>query len=186
MPDEEQSDLLKHWQAGDPKAAEMLFLRYAQRLTWLAEQHLSRKVASRVDGQDVVQSAFRTFFRRAAEGEFQIDSTGKLWRLLVKITLLKARAKGRYHTAGLRNVNAEVDAGWQDALGHEPGPADAAALLDLIDTILRDQPALFRDILERRLQGETVTDIARQLKISRQSIYHVLRQLQERLIASVN
>jgi RNA polymerase sigma-70 factor (ECF subfamily) len=182
---EEQSDLIKNWRAGDPQAAAMLFSRYAERLTWLAEQHLSRKVAGRVDGQDVVQSAFRTFFRRAAKGEFQIDSSGKLWHLLVKITLLKARAKGRYHTAGMRNVNAEVDTGWQEALGHEPGPADAAALLDLIDTILRDRPALFREVLERRLQGESVTDIARKLKISRQSIYHILKQLQEKMIESV-
>lgn len=182
---EEQSDLIKSWRAGDPKAAEMLFARYAERLTWLAEQHLSRKVAGRVDGQDVVQSAFRTFFRRAAKGEFQIDSSGALWRLLVKITLLKARAKGRFHTAGIRSVHAEVDSGWQEALGHEPGPAEAATLLDLIDTILRDRPALFREVLERRLQGETVADIARALKISRQSIYHILKQLQEKMIESI-
>jgi hypothetical protein len=66
--------------------------RYAHRLARLAEQHLSPKVAGRLDAEDVVQSAFRTFFRRSVQGEFQIDSSAQMWRLLAKITLMKARA----------------------------------------------------------------------------------------------
>src|SRR3954451_5154153 len=103
--------LLKGVQNGDAAAVAQLFDRYAQRLARLAEQHLSRKMAGRLDGEDVVQSVFRTFFRRSAQGEFQIDSSAQIWRLLVKITLLKARAKGRHHTAGVRDVGAEAALG---------------------------------------------------------------------------
>src|SRR5690348_7387242 len=88
-------ELIQGLQAGDPQAAEEVFARYARRLVRLAEQHLSRRLAARLDGEDVVQSVFRTFFRRAAAGEFRIDSSLHLWRLLVRITVLKARAKGR-------------------------------------------------------------------------------------------
>src|SRR4051794_5340188 len=104
-------DLLQKLRDGDPHAAEALFALYARRLTRIAEEHLSARLAGRLDGSDVVQSVFRTFFRRSAEGEFRIDSSAQLWRLLVRITLLKARAKGRHHTAGIRNVRAEAGVG---------------------------------------------------------------------------
>jgi ECF sigma factor len=106
--------LVQQLRAGNRDAAEKLFARYAQRLTRLAEQHLSRKLAGRLDGEDVVQSVFRTFFRRSATGEFRIDSSAQLWQLLVKITLLKARAKARYHTADKRDAGAEQPGGAED------------------------------------------------------------------------
>ena len=67
------AEWLQRWRSGDAQAAEQLFTRYARRLTGLAEQHLSRKLAGRLDGEDVVQSVFRTFFRRSAAGEFRIE-----------------------------------------------------------------------------------------------------------------
>src|SRR5207249_2604299 len=97
-------DSMQKLNAGEPLSAEELFARYARKLTRVAEQHLSRRVASREDGEDIVQSVFRTFFRRDAAGEFQIDSSAQIWRLLVKITLRKAQARGRYHTAEMRDV----------------------------------------------------------------------------------
>jgi hypothetical protein len=60
-------------------------------------------MAGRLDGEDVVQAVCRTFFRRSAAGEFRIDSSAQLRRLLVKITVLKARAWSRQHTAARRS-----------------------------------------------------------------------------------
>ncbi len=172
-------------QEGDPQAAAALFARYARQLTQVAEQHLSRKLAGRLDGEDVVQSVFRTFFRRSARGEFQIDGSGQLWQLLVKITLLKARAQGRRHTAEMRDVAAEVpgegDAGFLRAVAREPGPAEAAAFVDQIEALLRDLPPLYCHLLELRLQGHSAEDIAGQLNISRRSVYRALNLLQQRL-----
>lgn len=186
MDDVPITNLVKGLQAGDPGAAAQLFNHYAQRLTRLAEQHLSHKLAGRVDGEDVVQSAFRTFFRRSAAGQFTIDGSGQLWRLLVKITLLKARARGRHHTAAMRNVGAEAsgDAWLAEAAAREPGPDEAAAVVDLIDRVLLGLPPVFGEVLERRLQGEKVSAIARQMRLSRQSVYRMLDLLKQRLLAS--
>jgi len=178
--------LIERLRAGDPQAAEKLFACYAERLRHLAGRNLSRKVAGRMDSEDVVQSVFRTFFRRNARGEFQIDSSAKIWRLLVKITLLKARAKGRYHTAEKRDVRSETlpseDAGWLQVLAREPGPAEAAAFVDLIESLVKERPPLFREVLQLRLEGQGPTAIAKQLGISRQNVYQVLKQLQSRLL----
>src|SRR5437764_11933591 len=102
--DETGDDLVKRWRGGDPLAVEQLYARYAQRLIRLADEYLSRQVARRLDGEDVVQSVFRTFFRRTKDGQFRIDSSTQLCHLLMRITICKARAKGREHTAAKRNV----------------------------------------------------------------------------------
>ncbi|HEV3262014.1 MAG TPA: ECF-type sigma factor, partial [Gemmataceae bacterium] len=161
------TDLFKRLEKGDPQAAEKLFDYYAQRLVRYAEQHLSRKLAGRLDGEDVVQSVFRTFFRRSLEGEFRIDSSSDVWRLLLKITLLKARAIGRRETAAKRDVRAEAtgegDAWWHEVQGREPGPEEAAVLVDEIEALLRGRPAWFGEVLEMRLQGRGISEIAAEL-----------------------
>jgi RNA polymerase sigma factor (sigma-70 family) len=182
------AELVERLQGGDPQAAEQLFAQYGQRLTCLAEQQLSRKLAARLDGADVVQSVFRTFFRRCALGEFRIDSSGELWRLLMQITLLKARAYGRQHTAGVRDVAAEAPGGGApfliEALAQEPGPAEAAALVDQIEVLLRGLPALYRDLLQLRLEGHSVSATAARLGVSRRTVHRGLNLLQQRLTRS--
>ncbi len=181
------AQLIQRLRQGDPQAAELLFVHYAQRLTRLAEQHLSRALAGKVDGEDIVQSVFRTFFVRCGRGEFQIDSSAQLWRLLMKITLTKARAKGRYHTAGQRDVGAEQRGGdiWlAEALAHEPGPAEAAALVDEIEALLRGFPPAYAQVLGMRLEGHAVSEIAGRVGVSRQTVYRILNLLQQRLAKS--
>ncbi len=170
---------------GDPVAAEELFVRYGRRLITVAEQHLSRKLAARLDGADVVQSVFRTFFRRSAAGEFRLDSSAELWRLLVQITLRKARFYGRQHTASVRDVAAEAPGGaalLAGAAAHEPGPAEAAVLVDQIEGLLRGLPALYSDLLRFRLEGYSATEAAARLGVSRRTVHRGLALLRQRLI----
>jgi RNA polymerase sigma factor (sigma-70 family) len=181
------AELAERLRGGDPLAAEEIFARYAQRLVCLAEQQLSRKLAARLDGADVVQSVFRTFFRRSAAGEFRIDNSAELWRLLVQITLRKARFYGRQHTAGVRDVAAESPGGaalLAAAAAHEPGPAEAAALVDEIEGLLRGLPALYADLLQLRLEGHSVTDTAARLGVSRRTVHRGLQLLRQRLTRS--
>jgi RNA polymerase sigma-70 factor (ECF subfamily) len=171
-------------QAGDPQAAEELFTRYSERLVRLARQHLGTKVAGREDGEDIVQSVFRTFFRRTAMGEFRIDSSGELWRLLVTITVRKAHAKVRYHTAQQRNVGAEAPgdgALLAEALAHEPRPEELLMLVDQIEALVRGFPEMHSKALALRLQGYSVAEIASGLKVSRRTVERALRLLRERL-----
>ena len=63
----ESVQLVARWQAGDEAAAEALFARYADRLTQLAASRLARRLAARIDPEDVVMSAYRSFFVGAHE-----------------------------------------------------------------------------------------------------------------------
>src|SRR4051794_25432309 len=60
--------LLERFRAGDDLAAAEIFDRYFQRLTALARIRLSARIARRTDPEDVVLSAFRSFFVDARGG----------------------------------------------------------------------------------------------------------------------
>jgi RNA polymerase sigma factor (sigma-70 family) len=179
------TELIQRHQAGDPEAANKIFDHFSRRLCPLAERHLSQKLAGRVEGEDVLQSVFRTFFARSARGEFQIDSRAQLWQLLVKITVLKARQKGRHHTAKKRDARREQPIPADDWLikcgNRDPGPEEAAALVDQIESLLHGLPPLYENILQQRLQGYAVAEIATKLQVSRQTVYRALGLLQKRL-----
>ena len=184
--DDPVPDAVRRLREGDPGAADALFALYAWRLTRVAERHLSDKLAGRLDSEDVVQSVFRTFFRRGAEGEFRIDTSAQLWRLLVTITVRKVAAKGRHHTAEARDVAAEAGGeSWlAEAVAHEPGPEEAATLVDQIENLLRGLPPFYCQVLDLRLQGCGSTEAARRLGVSRQTVHRALQLLQQRLEAA--
>src|SRR5437016_3224830 len=123
------AELLARCRQHDPAAAEALFQRYVERLTRLARSRLSRKLAARVDAEDVVLSAFRSFFLLARGAEIVLRQSGDLWRLLVRITLRKVYRNARRHQADCRNVDreqpcdGETDTGLEAAaLAREPTP----------------------------------------------------------------
>lgn len=183
------AELVERCRRGDAAAAEELFTRYARQLTHVAEEHLSRRVSARVSGEDVVQSVFRTFFRRCADGQFRFDGDNQLWRLLVRITVLKARARGRHHRAAVRDVAAEApgegNAWLAETAAEVPGPLDAAVLVDLIESLLQGLPPLYGQLLEMRLQGYRRSEIADALGVSRHTVYRALEAMQRRLDALV-
>jgi RNA polymerase sigma-70 factor (ECF subfamily) len=179
------TELYQRWCAGDESAATPLFELFAQRLAALADKQLSARLARRVEGEDIVQSVFRTFFRRSARGEFQIQRSAELWQLLVKITLAKVRSQARRHTSGKRDVGAEVNVGDEHwllaAVANEPGPEEAAVLVEQIEAILAGLPPGYGEILTLRLEGHARSEIADRLGISRMTVHRALKLMQQRL-----
>ncbi|MCY2988857.1 MAG: helix-turn-helix domain-containing protein [Planctomycetota bacterium] len=53
-----------------------------------------------------------------------------------------------------------------------------------IEVLLRGLPPLACQVLERRLQGQSVTEIASELSLARQAVYRTLALLQQRLARS--
>jgi RNA polymerase sigma-70 factor (ECF subfamily) len=100
-------NLVTRWQAGDEGAADELFQRYADRLIGLAQSRLSCKMRRRVDAEDVIQSACRSFFVGVREGRYNLEQGGDLWRLLVAITLNKIQDQVKRHKAGKRSIEAD-------------------------------------------------------------------------------
>ncbi len=179
-----ESDVVKRSQRADPARPDEIFALYARRLTRVAESFLTQKLAGPLDPQDVVQSVFRTFFRRGAGEGCQIRNSGPGWRFLVKIMPIDPRAKNRHQT----NETPEAVA---EALGRADGPSDEAsaqvmnggqaAVVAEFEAVLHGLPVMYCRILELRLHGWSGSKIARRLGTSRQTVYRALDLLGQRL-----
>lgn len=167
-----------------PPDVDQQLARFSHKLVELAQRQLDRRLAPRLDGEDVVQSAFRTFLRRNARGEFQIDGAAQLWKLLVHLTLTKARSKGRFHSAARRNPNREaLDGGeWIEQVSRrDPSAEEAVVLVETVEILLNDLPEWYSEVLGMRLEDRTATEISGQIGLSRQSVQRSLRVMRDRL-----
>lgn len=183
--DDSARTLLARWRAGDGDAAAEIYHAYWTRLCELARTRLSRQMARRVGPDDIVQSVFRSFFRRAEAGDFVVPHAESLWALLVRITLNKVRRQTRRHRAQRRNVAAEVeqpsDTPILDALAHEPTPAQAVALVDEVRFVLAPLDEVKRKMVTLCLQGYSCSEIASSLGYSRWTVRRVLDRVGEEL-----
>ena len=176
--------LLTKWRNGDEDAAKQLFDDFSQRLTALAEKFLSGKFSGRLDGEDVVQSVFRTFFVRSARGEFPVQDTMEIWRVLSYLTKTKAQNRARHHSYAMRDVEKEVCATeltWQSVVSSStPDPEEVAVFAEQLEAILEGLPEDYCSIMMLRLDGYNHTEISKELGISRQTVHRAMNVLQER------
>lgn len=186
MSSDASANLLERFQAGDEAAAEEIHRRYAQRLCRLAERRIGGRLARRVGPEDVVQSALRTFFRRAENGEFKIDHRGALWNLLVKITLNKIFRQAERHGAGKRDVTAEVEFDSESphpqAVAHEPTAEEAALLDEELEFLLARLKDPEPEIVRLSIEGYSTSDIVDRVERSRWYVRQTLRRVGDQLL----
>ena len=178
-------DLLARLKSGDPSAADELYRRYAQRLCAIAEQHVGQRLRVREDPEDAVQSAFRSFFRRAADGQFHVDHSGDLWNLLVTITLNKVRLKAQRHGAGKRDIRAEAGIDVErlnpSAVACEPTTEEAAVSIDELEFIFAELKDPDPEIVWMCFQGYSTGEIADRVGSSRWTVRRALDRVGHRL-----
>ena len=68
MSDDFFAGLMRRLRSGEDAAAREVFERYTRQLVGLARRRLDERLAGKVDPEDVVQSAFKSFFVRQARG----------------------------------------------------------------------------------------------------------------------
>jgi RNA polymerase sigma-70 factor (ECF subfamily) len=180
--------------AGDEPIIQRFCAEYAKLLQRIAARRMPQALQQRVGSEDVVQSVFRSFFRRLQGGQFQVEDSESLWRLLCAITLTKAREQLRYHLRQKRGLDQEValDPRAADQSGPDvspaaqgPGPAEAAEFSDLFQQLVNSFDEEQRQILDLKLQQCTNEEIAERLGISERTVRRLMKliraQLQRRL-----
>jgi RNA polymerase sigma-70 factor, ECF subfamily len=176
------ASLLRRIKAGEDDAATELYRRYAARLIDLAAAKTSPDVKQRVDPEDIVQSVFRTFFRRATLGEYEVPDGDELWKLFLVIGLNKIRAIAGYHKAAKRDVRQT--AGGEAAMGAGTTVPDDVAHRTLqltIDELLAPLPETHREIIRLRIDGYEVAEIAERVKRAKRSVERILQEFREKL-----
>lgn len=180
-------DLAGQWTRGDEQAATELFDRYASRLIAVARRSISERLAQRVDPEDVVQSACRSVFSGLREGKYLIERGGDLWRLLAKITISKVRKQAETHLAQKRSMDREHrgsshdnDAGF--GASREPSPEDVAQMVDLLQTVMKDLDPVQQRMLELRLQGYRLEEVAVETQRSERTVRRLLEFVRNRWV----
>jgi len=182
--------LMNRLRSGEDGAAREVFARFASRLAGLARRHLDARLAVKVDPEDVVQSAYKSFFVRQREGELDVGTWDGLWGLLTMITLRKCADRAAHFHTEKRDVTREVPGGSDDsapvladlALDREPLPDEAAVLADTVEALFRGvDDADERAILELSLQGHTATEISEQLGRAERSVRRIRERVRKRL-----
>src|SRR4051794_23176084 len=155
-------ELLELFKAGQDEAATAIFDRYIHRLIALARSRIGVKLKRRLDPEDVVQSAYRSFFVHAKNEEYLLDRSGDLWRLLAGIALNKVRSQIEKQTAAKRNVLREVsdDNSIAMATMSDPTPADVVAITEQLALALKNLSTDERLVITATLQGQSTDEIA--------------------------
>lgn len=164
-------ELYRRFHEGDDAAAGEIWERYAQRLAVMVRRRISPKLAQRVDPEDVLQSAYRSFFRKAESGKLLVEREGDLWGLLVRFTVNKTAKVVERNTAGKRELAREER---DDALiafaSREPTPEQAAIAEEMVAQLMRSVGPDQRSAVKLRLQGHSLEEIAALLNRSERTI----------------
>src|SRR5437588_4031477 len=177
---------------GDSAAAQALWERYHRQLVALARQKLRAARRREADEEDVVQSAFHSFFQGVARGRFpQLNDRDNLWRLLVVITARKALdqvahehslRQGGGTVAGETRIPSEGtewdDPAIEQIVGEEPTPEFAAQVAEqyqrLLDLLGDDT---LRKVAVWKMEGLTNDEIAERLDCSRRTVARKLEAI---------
>src|SRR5262245_18028981 len=92
---------------GEVTAREM-FERFTFKLIGLARRHLDARLHHKIEPEDVVQSAYKSFFLRYGEGALSNQGWQGLWGLLTCITLRKCADRVRFYRAERRDISREA------------------------------------------------------------------------------
>lgn len=176
--------LVRRFRDGEQDAATALYLKYASRLETLAKAQTSPVLTTRFDPEDVVQSVFRTFFRRASAGLYQVPEGDELWQLLLVLALNKIRELAIYHRAKKRDVTRTQDAKVLFQQGGESAANTQSSMHVLrmvVDEFMNQLPETHREIASLRIEGYQVDEIAARTGRSKRTVERVLSLLRVQL-----
>lgn len=166
---------------GSEEAADRLYRRYAARLRSLAERKLPPDVTPRVDADDIVQSVFRRFFQAARQGNYTAPTGEDLWHLLVAIALNRLRTVTTRQRAARRDSRrtARPDPSQGDFAGGDGQPG--AILRLVIRDALARMSAAHREVIELRMEGYEVGEIAGRTGRSKRTVERNLQDVRRAL-----
>lgn len=176
-------ELLVGYRAGVSGAADAIFNRYVERLLALARSRMSPRLRRRLDPDDVVQSAYRSFFVHARNEEYVLQRAGDLWRLLASVALHKLYKQAERHTAARRSIAREIAEDERLTLlaSLEPTPAQAAALAEQLHLATAALTDAQRATVVAHLQGDSVETIASRIGKAPRTVRRLLAQARSNL-----
>ena len=192
--DESVTRWIERLKAGSETATAQVWNHFYARLVALARRKLGTAPRRVANEEDVVLSAFNTFFRRTRDGRFpRLRDGDDLWQLLVKITERKAfnevRRQLRMKRGGGKvrgesvflDTRASISKGGIDQVpGAEPTAEFAAVVAEglrhLLDRLADEE---LRQIAVLKLEGCTNQEISDRINRSLPTVERRLRLIRD-------
>jgi len=184
------ADWVSKLAAGDANTVTDFWNEYGPRLQQLATKHLAVSMQRRVDADDVVQSACRTFLRRMQADEFSLADSESLWRLMCAITMTKLRWHVRFHKRQKRSVDQERHfessggegfAAAQRITASAPTPDEAVAFAEQFEQLMVGMDEEEQTVVQLKLEQYTHEQIAERLGCSERTVRRIVKRIQSRL-----
>jgi RNA polymerase sigma-70 factor (ECF subfamily) len=159
-------ELIRRVRAWDQEAAAELIRRYEPAIRRAVRVRLAdARLKSLLDSTDICQSVLKSFFFRAAAGQYELETPEQLLKLLSAMARNKLTVQARKEYAQRRDRRRVVPQGPdQDRLvAPGGGPSGEVAARDLLQEVRRRLSPEEQQILELRNQGDDWAGIAERL-----------------------
>ena len=166
---------------GTASAAEVVDKRFRRKLCLLVENELRQRFGGRLDPEDVVQPAMRSFFRGIDHKGWRVNSEEALWGLLAAITRTKIKKTVEQQTAAKRKSSREVEGDLLSVPSPEPAVEEVVLVADLIEHVVADLQPPDPEIFRLRLEGHAVSEIARLTNLPRGRVRMTVNRIRNRL-----
>jgi RNA polymerase sigma factor (sigma-70 family) len=176
---------VSHWiqdlKQGDSLAAQQLWNRYFSQLVRVALNRL-RGMSQVEAAEDIALSALKSVMIGIEEDRYPLlADRDSLWPLLVTITARKSITEMRRQLAQKRSINMEVQqSDIQEFIGENPTPAFAMEVADELERlVLKLNDPTLRIIVERKLDGVSHEDLAKELGCSPRTVIRKLNRIRQ-------
>ena len=181
------SNWLSELRGGEPEAMEKLWEKFFTRLVEVAGRQIRSISRPTSDGEDVASSVFKSLWRGAKAGRFrEVKSMDEVWWILAAMAQRKCIDHARRQKSFKRGGNltrVAIDgssSGWLESLASREPDQLLVALEDEFEHLMKllDDDRL-RTIVNLRIEGFTVPEIASALDLSVPTVERKLRYVRE-------
>jgi RNA polymerase sigma factor (sigma-70 family) len=178
MTNEPLDSLLEKLNAGDPDAAERVFLAFEPYLRMVVRKKLSPRLRAKFDSMDVVQSVWADVLRGFREAGWRFADEGHLRAFLVKLTRHRFIDKIRRHqTALARECSLGEMERADEPLSQLPSPSELMQADELSQRMLALCAPAHREIVRLRMRGVPVAEIATRTGLHVGSVHRIFQDL---------
>jgi ECF sigma factor len=159
-------ELIQRVRAGEEAAAIEVVQRYERALLREVRLRLrDPRLRRALDSGDICQSVLASFFLRAASGQYDLQKSGHLLKLLIAMARNKLASQARHSYVARRDPDALRAGltGGENLAAAEPGPAQAVAEQDFCRALLGALSSEERQLADRRARSQEWAAIAADL-----------------------
>jgi RNA polymerase sigma factor (sigma-70 family) len=170
--------VLKKLASGDPAAAERVFLAFEPYLRMVVRKKLPARLRAKFDSVDVVQSVWADVLRGFREADWRFADEAHLRAFLVKLTRHRFIDQLRRHRTAMARERPLGDlAPADEPPSLLPSPSELAQADELGQRMLALCAPAHREIVQLRMRGIAVAEIATRTGLHVGSVHRILQDL---------